>query len=81
LTESKRRQAGPAEKLLLELAGGLVCYYALFVIGPALSDSTSELRLKLAELHDSLGRVRDRCREIRKFRSEIDQWGKDRDNA
>lgn len=79
MTESRRRP-GPTEKLLLEFAGGLAVYFGVFVVGPALMDSTSELRLKVAEARDAFVRVRERAREIRSFRSDIDAWGKDGDN-
>lgn len=74
-----RRQPSPTAKLLLAAGEGLAVYLAVFVVGPALADSTSQLRLKLAEARDSLARARFRIQEIRAFRSEINRYGKDGD--
>ena len=80
MTEEKS-PASPAVKLIWELAAGVVAYYALFVVGPQIHDSTSERRIRLAELGDRIRDVRGRVREIRRFRSEIDEWGKDKTDA
>lgn len=44
-----------ARRVALEAAAAVVAYYAFFVVGPQLADSTSELRLALAELRASYG--------------------------
>lgn len=67
-----QRQTGPVARFAWEVAGGVALYLALFVIGPQLADSTSELRLKLAEAHDRLAELRNELR-VERFRREINE--------